>query len=161
MLRLLDEALDLPAPQRDGWLAALNPELQRLQPAHAQLVIHRDIKPSNVPVDANGPVKWLDFGVAKLLGDDCATADTELTHLGVRLAAASAAFAELLSSYQAQEAQRRKAPLKTGLKSPCTNACFRSCICASRRLDAYSLFGLEPRTFARYIAQPHPIQETA
>ncbi|MFK7959845.1 MAG: tetratricopeptide repeat protein [Phycisphaerales bacterium] len=49
--------------------------------AHQKLVVHRDLKPGNLLVTADGRVKLLDFGIARLMtGDDnTGSAATELT----------------------------------------------------------------------------------
>ena len=69
---------------------------EALETAHERGIIHRDLKPANIKLSADGTVKVLDFGLAKVFSDDPSTSDpavsptlTEATRAGVILGTAA------------------------------------------------------------------------
>lgn len=69
-----DQGLDVPAR-----LQLFLQVCDAVAHAHARLVVHRDLKPGNILVTADGQVKLLDFGVAKLLEGQAGESGAELT----------------------------------------------------------------------------------
>lgn len=59
----------------DAALPLIRQMVEALDAAHARGVVHRDLKPHNIKVRANGTLKVLDFGLAKVTQDNVTNAE--------------------------------------------------------------------------------------
>jgi len=78
------------------------PIARALAAANAAGIIHRDVKPGNIMVGANGIVKVLDFGLAKLTAQEVSAEDETQTRKGHTEEGAIVGTASYMSPEQAQ-----------------------------------------------------------
>jgi serine/threonine protein kinase len=71
--------------ERGRFLAVFEQVCQAIAYAHVHHVIHRDLKPANVMVGAFGEVQVMDWGLAKVLTERPAAADTQETTAGTQV----------------------------------------------------------------------------
>ncbi len=143
--------------------------LSGLSYAHEKQVIHRDVKPANILVGANGTVKLLDFGIAKIFGTEGLTKTGALIGtpwycspeqiLGLEMDYRTDIYSASISFYQMitgrvpfdsesnSEYQIQKAHLETPPPRP---SMFNSQI--NRQLERIILKGLAKKSEKRYLA---------
>ena len=92
-----------------------------LEAAHEQGIVHRDLKPANIKVRADGTVKVLDFGLAKALGPEGASATADAMNSPTMTARATQmgmilGTAAYMAPEQAQGQGRRQARRHLGVR---------------------------------------------
>ena len=109
--------------------------------AHQNLIVHRDLKPENILVTADGAVKLLDFGIAKLLAAEPSPGGTAATAAG------------MMTPQYASPEQVRGEPVTTASDVYALGLVLYRLLTDSR---PYDLTGTAPAELARLVCEIDP-----